>query len=269
MKIGIIAGSGDFPKQIAKENLDAFVLCVENHSIASSFKNHSETVSLIDPSSWITALKKNKITHIVMAGKINRISNKTIPYVQKTHKLIDKISYLGDDSALKLVQNFFNDNGFQILPVKSILKDCFFKKGFYKEKFFSTKLKDYVIENSKFGVNLLNTISDFDVGQSVVVSHKLVYAIEALEGTDSMLVRAGNLYKDYLNNNNFGPVLVKIPKLNQHFNMDLPVIGLDTIKKCKELGFSSIVVSSKGTLITEIQMVKDYLNKQKFCIFAI
>ena len=92
MKIGIIAGSGDFPKQIAKENLDAFVLCVENHSIASSFKNHSETVSLIDPSSWITVLKKNKITHIVMAGKINRISNKNIPNVQKTHKLIDKIS---------------------------------------------------------------------------------------------------------------------------------------------------------------------------------
>ena len=70
-------------------------------------------------------------------------------------------------------------------------------------------------------------------------------------------------------NNNFGPVLVKIPKLNQNFNMDLPVIGLNTIKKCKELGFSSVVVSSEGTLITEMQIVKDYLKEQKFCVFAI
>ena len=269
MKIGIIAGFGDFPKQIAKENLNAFVLCVEHHSFPSSFQNHSETVSLMDPSSWITVLKKNKITHLVMAGKINRISTKTIPHDKKTHNLIDKISNLGDNAALIMVQTFFNENGFEILPIKSILKDCFFNKGFYKEEFFSTKLKDFVIENSKFGVNLLNTISSFDVGQSAVVNHRLVYAIEALEGTDAMLVRAGNLYKDYLNNNNFGPVLVKIPKLNQNFNMDLPVIGLNTIKKCKELGFSSVVVSSTGTLISEIQIVKNYLKKQKFCIFAI
>ena len=46
MKLAIIAGSGDFPFQIAKENPDAFVLCVENHSFSSSFKNKSEVVSL-------------------------------------------------------------------------------------------------------------------------------------------------------------------------------------------------------------------------------
>ncbi len=269
MKLGIIAGSGNFPKQIAIENPDAFVLCIKYHSVPSSFKNHSETVSIIDPPSWIKALKKNKITHLVLAGKINRISTKTKTCDETTQTLIDKISGLGDNSAIKLVEKFFNDNGFKILPIKSILKDCFFKKGFYKEEFFSTKLKNFVIENSKFGVNLLNTLSDFDIGQSVVVSYRLVYAIEALEGTDAMLVRAGSLYKDYFNNNNFGPVLVKIPKLNQNFNIDLPVIGLDTIKKCKELGFSSIVVSSQGTLITEMQMIKDYIKKQKFCIFAI
>ena len=76
-----------------------------------------------------------------------------------------------------------------------------------------------------------------------------------MEGTDAMILRAGGLYNDYFNNNKFGPVLVKIPKLNQNLTMDLPVIGLETIKKCKELGFSSIVVSSDGTLIAEIQLV--------------
>ena len=75
MKIAIIAGQGDFPIQIAKVNPDAFVLCIEDHSSTRTFKNNSELISLNDPLSWIAVLKKNKITHLVMAGKINRISN--------------------------------------------------------------------------------------------------------------------------------------------------------------------------------------------------
>ena len=269
MKIAIIAGSGDFPKQIANENPNAFVLCIEKHSIPSSFKNHSETVSLLEPDSWIIALKRNKITHLVLAGKINRVSTKILHRDETLFNLIDQTFSLGDNAALKFIEKFFNDNGFEILPIKSILKDCFFKKGFHRDEFFSTKLKNYVIENSKFGINLLNTISAFDIGQSVVLSNKLVYAIEAMEGTDSMIDRAGNLYKDYSTKNNFGPVLVKVPKLNQNFKMDLPVIGLDTIKKCKVLGFCSIVVSSEGTLIIEKKLVENYLKKQEFCIYAI
>ena len=88
MKIAIIAGSGDFPIQIAKENPDAFVLCVENHSLTSTFKNNSEVISLNDPLSWISVLKKNKITHLVMAGKINRISNENYHNNELYHDLI-------------------------------------------------------------------------------------------------------------------------------------------------------------------------------------
>ena len=269
MKIAIIAGRGDFPIQIAKENPDAFVLCIEDHSYTSSFKNNSEVISLKDPLSWISVLKKNKITHLVMAGKIDRISNDKLHDNELSHDLIKKTLSLGDNSALNLIGHFFNKNGFEIMPVTSMLGNCFFSKGFYNEEFFSKKLKDFVIQNARFGSNLLNKMSEFDAGQSVVVSNTIVYAIEALEGTDEMIIRAGELYNNYFQNSVFGPVLIKIPKLNQNFNMDLPVIGLDTIKKCNELGFSCIVLSSKGTLITEIDIVKNYLKKNKFCIFAI
>ena len=269
MKIAIIDGSGDFPIQIAKENPEAFVLCIEDHSSASTFKNDSEVISLNDPLSWISILKKNKITHIVMAGKINRISNEKLHDNVLSHDLIKKTFSLGDNSALNLIEDFYNENGFEIIPVTSMLKDCFFTQGFYKEEFFSKKLKDFVIQNARFGSNFLNKMSEFDAGQSLVVSNSIVYAIEALEGTDEMIIRAGELYNNYFQNSIFGPVLIKIPKLKQNFNIDLPVIGLETIKKCNELGFSSIVLSSKGTLITEIDIVKNYLKKNKFCIFAI
>ena len=269
MKIAIIAGRGDFPIQIAKENPNAFVLCVEDHSFQNAFKNSSEVVSLYEPLSWISVLKKNKITHLVMAGKIDRISNENLRIIEQSNKLIKKTLTLGDNSALNLIESFFNENGFEILPINSILKDCFFTKGFYEEDLFSKKLKDFVIQNAKFGCNLLNKMSEFDVGQSVVVSNSIVYAIEALEGTNEMIIRAGKLYNNYFQNNDFGPILIKIPKLNQNFNMDLPVVGLETIKKCNELGFSSIVLSSNGTLIADINNVKNYLKKNEFCIYAI
>ena len=146
MKIAIIAGSGDFPIQIAKENPDAFVLCIEDHSSTSTFKNDSEVISLNDPLSWILALRKNKITHLVMAGKINRISNEKFDDNEFSHDLIKKTFSLGDNSALNLIENFFNENGFEIIPVRSMVKDCFFTKGFYKEEFFSKKFKDFVIQ---------------------------------------------------------------------------------------------------------------------------
>ena len=269
MRIAIIAGLGSFPIQIANQNPDVFVLCIENHSTPSSFKNNSEIVSLLNPSNWISILKKNKITHLVLAGKIDRISSNKFLVNETTHDLIKNTLPLGDNSALNLIEIFFNENGFKIIPVTSILKNCFFKKGFYEEKFIPKKLKHFVIQNARFGKNLLNKMSPFDIGQSVVVSNTLVYAIEALEGTDEMIIRAGQLYNNYFQNNDFGPVLVKIPKLNQNFNLDLPVIGLETIKKCNELGFSSIVLSSKGTLIAEIDMVKNYLRENRFCILAI
>ena len=269
MKIAIIAGSGNFPIQIAKENKEAFVLCIQGYSCSSSFINKSETVSLLDPFYWLTILKANDITHVVMAGKINRPSNIKNLSNKKTLELIKKISYVGDNSALNYIQEFFNNNGFKLLPVNAILKDCFFSKGFFNEESFSKTLKDFVSTNADFGVHLLNAISKFDVGQSVVVLNKLVYAIESLEGTNSMIDRVETLYSKLENYNGFGPVLVKIPKIGQNSNLDLPVIGLETVKKCYELGFSSIVVSSTGTLIVDLKKVITYIKKNKFCIYAI
>ena len=78
MRIALIAGSGDLPIQIAKQNQDAFVLCIDKHSCPSSFSNKSATVSLLEPKSWISILKYNNISHLVMAGKIDRISSEEI-----------------------------------------------------------------------------------------------------------------------------------------------------------------------------------------------
>ena len=75
MKIALIAGSGNFPIYLAKENLDTFVMCIEGHSDSKQFKNITRTVSLLNPQLWLKTLKENKVTHLVFAGKFNRPQN--------------------------------------------------------------------------------------------------------------------------------------------------------------------------------------------------
>ena len=193
MQLCIIAGSGNLPLQLAKENKGAFVLCINELSYSKLFKNKSASVSLLNPDSWIDVLKLNNITHIIMAGKINRpkVINKNLSKNGET--LFNKINSLGDNLALNLIEDFFKNHGFYILPLSSFLKDCLLPKGFFPEKNIIPSFQQYILDTAEFGINLLNTISRFDVGQSAVVSFKLVYAIEGQEGTDSMIDRAGTL----------------------------------------------------------------------------
>jgi DUF1009 family protein len=134
MQLCIIAGSGNLPLQLAKENKDAFVLCINEHSYSKSFENKSASVSLLNPDSWIDVLKSNNITHIIMVGKINRpkVVNKNLSKNGET--LINKINSLGDNSALNLIEEFFKKYGFHILPLSSFLKDCLLPKGFFSRK---------------------------------------------------------------------------------------------------------------------------------------
>lgn len=269
MKVAIIAGSGDFPIYIAKENKSAFILCLDGLSLPTSFQNKSEIVSLFDPDSWIACLKNKNINHVVIAGKVNRPNTLNKSISKKNKEMFSKISSVGDNQALHFVEKFFNNNGIIILPVYSILKNCFLPRGFYLEHLFTTPFKNYVKKCADFGVELLNTLSKFDVGQSVVVSNELVYSIEGLEGTNSMINRVGKIYHKNKNLINYGPVLIKIPKMGQKMNLDLPVIGINTLENCKKNGINSIVVSSNGTLVSDIDKVQKYINNREFCVYSI
>ena len=269
MKLCIIAGCGGLPVHLAKKNKDAFVLCIKEHSEISSFQNKSSSVSLLDPDNWIKILIKNNISHIVMAGKINRPKVIDKKMSKTGEALIKKISLLGDNTALNLIQKFFNDHGFEIIPLYSLLKDCFLSKGFYPERKMLPSLQNYILESAGFGIDLLNTLSRFDIGQSVVVSSKLVYAIEGQEGTNLMIDRAGFIINKNIPLANLGPVLVKIPKINQNIKLDLPVIGFDTVTKCIKFGFSSLVISSNGTLIFELKKIMNLIKNNDFCIYVV
>tara|TARA_X000000950_G_scaffold72643_1_gene90222 strand:+ start:33 stop:836 length:804 start_codon:yes stop_codon:yes gene_type:complete len=267
MKIALVAGSGNFPTYIAKENPDIFVMCVEGFSDSNKFKNNSRTVSLLNPQLWLETLKGNKVTHLVFAGKFKRPQTLDSPQNNNDDGMIKDILSKGDNNALLLIENFFEINGFKILPINSVLKDCFFARGFYGDKFSEFNFKKYVLKSGNYGIDLLNTISKFDVGQSLVLSGNLIYAVEGLEGTNLLLKRVKKLIIN--NDSMYGPVLVKIPKIGQSRKMDLPVIGLDTIKECIKTGISSVVISSQGTIVIDQDKIKLLITQSKMNLLSV
>ena len=95
----------------------------------------------------------------------------------------------------------------------------------------------------------------------------MIYAVEGLEGTNLLIKRVKKLITN--NNSMFGPVLVKIPKIIQSRKMDLPVVGLDTIKECIKAGISSVVISSQGTIVIDQDKIKSLIFQSKMNLLSV
>ena len=102
MQLGIIAGSGELPILISKQNKDAFVLCIDNHALTNSFKNKSKSVSLLEPDLWIEILNKEAVTHLIMAGKIHRPKTLKKDLSKNAQLLLNEIVSVGDNELLIL-----------------------------------------------------------------------------------------------------------------------------------------------------------------------
>jgi DUF1009 family protein len=103
------------------------------------------------------------------------------------------------------------------------------------------------LEDIDLGVKAIKTFSSFDVGQSLIIAQKQIIAIEALEGTDSMIARCGALNFDYKKN----AVLVKMKKAKQSKKADLPTIGVATIENCFAAGICGIAIQANSTLVLQ------------------
>jgi DUF1009 family protein len=112
-------------------------------------------------------------------------------------------------------------------------------------------LKNFLVTPSKIknsdkssivkGVSIIKSLSRFDIGQSVIINNGYVLAIEGPEGTDETIKRSLYLCKKYKLKHK--SILIKFPKANQDLRVDLPTIGLDTIKNCIKSNIKGIAVS--------------------------
>ena len=271
MKSCIIAGEGNLPILLAEKNKDFIVISIRNLSFSNRFKNKTYIVDMLDFNEMVKILKTHGIKKTIFAGKFYRQKNYKKQVSKEIKKILDETKFFGDDLTLKKVKEFFEINGFKVVSPNTLIKHNFKSDEIvFNKKMHNKENLKYLKDTINIGKDILDSISKFDIGQSIVARKNHVLGIEGIEGTNELIKRCGKYYNQQLNKDNeFGPVLIKLPKLNQTLDLDIPVIGLDTVKLAYNNNFLGIGFARNGVLILNETEIRSFCESKNFCLYCI
>ena len=246
-KLGLIAGGGNFPGLV-------IAACQAQHTPLHviALKGHAEESVIGDtPADWIrlgeagtgfSLLKKAGVTQVVMIGHVRRPSLAEMAPDFRTAAFMARVGLkaLGDDGLLRAVVAELESEGFQVIGVDQVLADCLAPLGTLG----LVPLDDQALCDIKRGVEVAQTLGRLDVGQAVVVQQGIVLGVEAIEGTDHLIRRTADYRRA-----GPGGILVKLPKIQQDRRVDLPTIGLQTLREAAAAGLRGIAIQAHGTLL--------------------
>ena len=268
-KIILLTGGGDLPteviKTLKKKKITFYCIAFKNNPISKEILKYENNI--INFGNVVTELKKLKLLgfhYVLMIGNLQRPNFGEIKPDINAISLIPQLTRIllrgGDNNLLNFVSNQLKKFGFKLLDLKKLIPELFLGKGNQtKIKFLNKKKQDI-----KKGKLILNSLSKFDVGQSIIIQNGTVIGIEAAQGTDELIKNAGLL----LTKGQEG-TLIKIAKLKQNLRVDLPTIGLETLKNCKKNNVNGIAYSANKTIFIKKQKIIDYCNKHKIFLFGI
>ena len=262
--IGLIFGDTDFPKEILKNiKRKKFKYIIIDLSKKRAFKKdkNSKRVSMGQFGKIISLLKEKKCKKVLFAGKVNkpkfsnlRLDFKGVYYMPR----IIKSSKTGDAAILKEIIDIFKKEKITTISSLFFNPELTLKKGIY------TKIKPSSVDNTDINkaISILNKLNKYNFSQGTVVRNKKLVAIEGREGTQNLLKKLKN--KKLINNG----VLVKFPKKKQDLRIDLPTVGLKTLKQCKLAGLRGLVVKNNQNVFLERKKCINFANKNKMFILS-
>ena len=259
--IGLIFGETDFPKQILKKVKSKKKYLIIDLTKNKKFKKdrNSYSVSLGQFGKIIKILKDNKCKRVLFAGKVKkpkfsklRLDLKGIYYMPR----IIKSAKLGDAAILKEIINVLKKENIKTISSLAFNPELTLKKGNYS----TTKPNKIDKLDINKAIATLNRLGKYTFSQGTVVRNKKVIAIEGKGGTQKMLKRCKS--KKFKKQG----VLVKFPKKMQDLRIDLPTVGIKTLKQCKLAGLKGIVMKDKKNVFLERKKCISFANKNKMFI---
>jgi len=244
-KIGIIAGSGQFPllfiRAAKKAGRKTVLIAHQNETSEKVVREADEVcrVKLGQLGKVIKYFHKQGVGETVFMGAVtkSRIFKDFLPDI-KGLSLWNKIDNKQDDAILRAVSGVLEKEGISVLESTCYLEHLFFPAGVLtKRKPNQNQRKDI-----EFGWKNARGIGAMDIGQCVVVRNCSVVAVEAIEGTDACIKRGGMLAKKKA-------VVVKVRKPGQDFRFDLPAIGIKTIESLASVKGAVLAVEAGQSLL--------------------
>ena len=262
--IGLFLGKTDFPKKILnnlkRRKIKYFIIDLTKKNIFKKDKN-SHFINIGRFGGILNLINEKKCRKVIFAGKIDKpkISNlrldaKGIYYIPR----IIKAAKLGDAAILKELIKILSENKIRVIKSNFYNPELTLLKGNYTR----TRPSKFNLLNIRIGIDTLKKINAYDHVQGLIVRNRKIISRETTKGTKKMIQ---SIKKD---KNNAG-ILIKFPKKKQDLRVDLPTIGLDTLKDCKKVGINGIVLKSKQNIFLDKEKSIKFANKNKIFIYII
>lgn len=250
--LGLVAGGGDFPLRIARSARRAGIRVV---AAAHRGETDPSIEALCDRVVWVElgqlgkiigGLREEGVTEAVMAGGLPkvRLFGGLRPDA-KALKLLPRIRSFETDRLLRAIAETFEDEGIRIVDPLGICPDLGTREGAYGKRV----PDDAMRADIELGFRIAKALGGAEAGQSVCVRGGMVVAIEAMEGTDRCIRRAGELAGK-------GVVVVKVAMPNQDQRFDAPCVGPGTIRTCLEIGASCLAFEAGRTVMLDEETVR-------------
>ena len=250
MKIGLIAGNGRFPFLVldAARSLGYEVTII---AIKEEASKEIEEAAARDPRAvvhWVAIgqlgtflkiLKDAGLSQAVMAGQVKHIKifGGFIPDMTAM-SLISRLTSMNTDALIAAVADLMRENGVELINSTTFLQPLLAGAGQLSVR----APNEFERKDLAFGYGMADAIAGLDIGQTIAVKHQAVVAVEAMEGTDETIGRAGHLAGE-------GVTIIKVAKPNQDMRFDVPIVGVATIQAMRLAGAKVLSLDAGRSLI--------------------
>lgn len=252
MRIGLIAGNGTFPFLVLRAarqlGHEVTVVALKGEtfesleSLAQELGGTTVTwIALGHLGTCISTLRNAGVTQAVMAGQVKHVKLFTDVMPDLTMmSVLMKLRSKNTDALISAVAEVLQDKGITLMDSTALLSDLLAKPGVLSR----AQPTDAMHADFAYGYRVADAVAGVDIGQTIVVKDRAVVAVEAMEGTDATIARAGALA-------GAGTRVVKVAKPAQDMRFDVPVVGVATIEAMKAAGADALTIDAGKTLVLD------------------
>jgi len=278
-KLGLIAGNGRFPFLLLDaaraEGCEVVVAAIKEETdpeiedrAAADSGIRVHWLSLGELSRLIETFQKAGVTRAVMAGQVkHKQIFSSIRPDWRLAKLLLNLRTRNTDVLLGAVAKVLGDEGIELISSTAFLEPLLAKEGVLT----SRAPDEQEQRNIEYGLSVATGLAGFDIGQTVVVAAQACVAVEAMEGTDATIERAGELMKTLeaeASTLKRHLTVIKLPKPKQDMRFDVPVIGLRTLDAMIRAGASCLAIEAERTLLFDEGAILQRANEAEIAIVA-
>ena len=263
-KLLVVAGAGDYPRLVVEGAKRAGVARVDVLSVKGSCcratrraADHVVAFSAGEADRAIEWTGRQGYDGVIMAGQVSPLSLFRGKFDETVRGWLRALPVKNAHTIFGKLVAEFEGHGARVLPASCFMDECVPGVG----KLAARDLTDLERDDVKRGVQVAADVGRHDVGQTVLVKSGMVLAVEAFEGTNAAIRRAGRLSK--------GSVLFKAAREGHDWRFDIPVVGLKTLKMMRKAGVTALAFQAGRLILLDREEVIRFANRHGMAVVGI